>query len=110
MDRYATRGTEHSTAMPINANVAVGVVLHPSRGERRESGSDAFAGREVHEDSVFRSPANDRLVGQTRPRGQRKAGAPADASHGTGSDLSQTSAVASWAGAQDLSVLVAGTQ
>jgi putative transposase len=87
MDRYASRGTEHRTAMSIDAHVAVGVVLHPGRGERRESESDAFAGREVPEDSVFRSPAHDRLVGQARSRGQCQAGAPADADHGLGSDL-----------------------
>src|SRR5205809_6179140 len=106
---FLRQGTEHSAAVRIVWSLAVGTVLRSRAGDGRESALDATAGRAVHADAVLRGPKDGLVAGRARIPGQSEAGATIDASDGIGGDLRQTAAVASGAGAQDLSVPLAGS-
>src|SRR5687767_11945181 len=104
---FRRQRAEHSPAVRIDRNLAVGTVLRSRTGDGRESAIDATAGRAVHTNTVLRGSEDGLVAGRARMAGQSEAGAATDASDGTGGDLRQTASVASLAGAQDLSVSVA---
>ena len=106
---FLRQRAKHSPAVRIVWSLAVGPVLRSRTGDGREFALDATAGRAVHADAILRGPEDGLVAGRARIPGQSEAGAAVDASDGIGGDLSQTAAVASGPGAQDLSVSLAGS-
>ena len=102
--------TEHSAAVPLDWGFAGGVVLRSGTGDGRESETDAFDRRAVHADAILRGSQDGLVAGRARLCGQSEARAALDAVDGIGSHLPETAAVDSSAGAQDLSVSIAGAE
>jgi hypothetical protein len=109
MDFRAAR-TEHTAAVPLGGDFAVGMVLRGETGSDREFAIDAVDRRAIHTDAVLRNPEDGLVARRARTRGQRKTGTPADAADGAGSNLSEATAVGSRVRAQDLSVSAAQSQ
>jgi hypothetical protein len=109
MDFRAAR-TEHTAAVPLGGDFAVGMVLRGGTGSGREFAIDAVDRRAIHTEAVLRNPEDGLVARRARTRGQRKTGTPADAADGAGSNLSEATAVGSRVRAQDLSVSAAQSQ
>ena len=106
---FLRQRAEHSAAVRIVWRLAVGTVLRSRTGDGRKSAFDATVGRAIHADAVLRGPEDGLVARRARVPCQSEAGAAVDACDGFGGNLSQTAAVASDAGTQDLSVSPAGS-
>src|ERR1700746_314611 len=104
MDRGWTFGIEHRTTVPVGGTVAVRLVLSTARGERTESGTDADLGRAIHADTFLWCAENDEGAPRARLRHQSEKSPATAAADGTGSDLSETTAVGAGAWSSDLSL------
>ena len=98
---WRVRAIEHTAAVPLDGNFAVGVVLRRRTRDRRESAVDAANRRAVHADTVLRDPEDDPVAVRARVRGQRETDPPVDAANGTGGDLSEAAVVGSGARTSD---------
>src|SRR6516164_8354409 len=92
---WRVRAIEHTAAVPLDGDFAVGVVLRRRTRDRRESAVDAANRRAVHADTVLRDPEDDPVAVRARVRGQRETDPPVDAANGTGGDLSEAAVVGS---------------
>jgi hypothetical protein len=101
---WRVRAIEHTAAVPLDGDFAVGVVLRRRTRDRRESAVDAANRRAVHADTVLRDPEDDPVAVRARVRGQRETDPPVDAANGTGGDLSEAAVVGSGARTSHLSV------
>ena len=99
--------TEHTAAVPLDGDFAVGVVLRSGTGDGREFETDAVHRRAIHTDAVLWDSKDDLVARRARLRGQSEAGTPADAADGTGGDLPEATAVGSRARTSHLSVSAA---
>src|SRR5215471_5004800 len=104
VDRGWTFRIEHCTTVPVGRAVAVRLVLSTARRERTESGTDAGLGRAIHADTFLWCAENDEGAPRARLRHQSEKSPAATAADGTGSDLSETTAVAAGAWSSDLSL------
>src|SRR6202166_5400811 len=95
---FRVQRTEHTTAVPLGRDFAVGVVLRSGTGEGREFEIDAVHGRAIHTDAVLWDPEDDLVARRARVRGQSETGTPADAADGARGDLPEAPAVGPRAG------------
>jgi hypothetical protein len=109
MDFRAAR-TEHTAAVPLGGDFAIGMVLRGGTGSGREFATDAVDRRAIHTDTVLRNPEDGLVARRARTRGQRETGTPADAADGAGGALSEATAVGSRVRTQNLSVSAAQPQ
>src|SRR5690348_11784870 len=107
MDRRRTFRIEYRTAVSVNRPVAIGVVLRATRRERTESRTDAALGRAVHTNAVLRCAEDDRDTPRERLRDQSETSPATTTADGTGSDLSEATAVEACAWPSDLSLPIA---
>jgi hypothetical protein len=107
MGRSHQSESEHRASVPAGRLESCRAVLRTHTRKRRESAGDAAARRAVPANSVLRDPADDGLARAAGVSGQPQAGGPAAAGDGLGSYLSETEAVATRAGTQDLPVSAA---
>jgi len=98
---WRVRAIEHTAAVPLDGDFAVGVVLRRRTRDGRESAVDAANRRAVHADTVLRDPEDDPVAVRARVRDQRETDPPVDAANGTGGDLSEAAVVGSGARTSD---------
>src|SRR5215467_12747574 len=104
VDRGWTFGIEHCTTVSVGGTVAVRLVLSTARRERTESGTDAGLGRTIHADTFLWCAENDEGAPRARLPHQSEKSPATTAADGTGSDLSETTAVGADAWSSDLSL------
>ena len=102
MDRRRTLGIEHRTAVSVNIAIAIGVVLRATGRKRAESRTDAALGRAVHTNAFLRCAEDDRGTARARLCHQSETSPAITAADGTGSDLSEATAVKACAWPSDL--------
>jgi len=102
MDRRRTLGSEHRTAVSVNIAIAIGVVLRATGRKRAESRTDAALGRAVHTNAFLRCAEDDRGTARARLCHQSETSPAITATDGTGSDLSEATAVKACAWPSDL--------
>ena len=76
---FRVQRTEHTTAVPLDGDFAVGMVLRSETGDGREFEIDAVHRRAIHADAVLRDPEDDLVAGRAGVRGQSETGTSADA-------------------------------
>ena len=86
----------------------VNLLLPGTGGECRESPFDAVAGSAIHRHAVLWRAADDRLVTESRLRGESQTCGTAAADHGLGDDLSQTAHESAASCASGVPVLLRG--
>jgi putative transposase len=90
---FRVQRTKHTTAMPLDGDFAVGVVLRSGTGDGREFEIDAVHRRAIHTDAVLWGPEADLVARRARVHGQSETGTPADAADGARGDLPEAPAV-----------------